>query len=250
MRLAMLADIHGNIQALQACLQHARAQQVQRLAFLGDLVGYGAHPAAVVERVMQLSEQGASVVRGNHDAMAVHPPKTITTVGENTAHWTHAQLSAAQRNWLDALPYIVRQGPLLLVHASVNEPQAWHYIYDEHSASASMRAATQWPEIHYIFSGHVHEQSLYFRSANADLMKFSPQAAVSIAVAPQRQWLGTVGSVGQPRDGKPDAMYAIFDTDRWTITYHRVAYDHCAAANDIRRAGLPEFFALRLAKGR
>ena len=250
MRLALMSDIHGNIRALDSCLLHARAQRVQRFAFLGDLVGYGANPAAVLERIMLLTEEGASVLKGNHDAMAVRPPPEVKTIGEQTAHWTHHQLSSAQRAWLDALPYTEQQDKVLLVHASLDQPERWRYVYDERSATDSLNAAAQRPEIRYIFGGHVHEQALYYRGASTHLMKFSPQAGIAVPVAPHRQWLSTVGSVGQPRDGNPESMYAIFDTGRWNITFHRVPYDHCAAANDIRRAGLPEYFALRLESGR
>ena len=81
-------------------------------------------------------------------------------------------------------------------------------------------------------------------------MKFTPQAGVALPVPTHRQWLSTVGSVGQPRDGRPEAMYAMLDTDSWKLTFFRVPYDHYAAASAIRAAGLPEFFAERLEKGR
>jgi diadenosine tetraphosphatase ApaH/serine/threonine PP2A family protein phosphatase len=81
-------------------------------------------------------------------------------------------------------------------------------------------------------------------------MKFTPQPGVAVPVPPHRQWLSTIGSVGQPRDGKTEAMYALIDTDRWQLTFHRVAYDYQAAASAIRTAGLPEFLAERLEKGR
>ena len=80
MRLALMSDIHGNIQALDACLHHARAHKAQRFAFLGDMVGYGADPEAVLERIMLLTEEGATVLKGNHDAMAVNPPAEVKNV--------------------------------------------------------------------------------------------------------------------------------------------------------------------------
>jgi diadenosine tetraphosphatase ApaH/serine/threonine PP2A family protein phosphatase len=101
-----------------------------------------------------------------------------------------------------------------------------------------------------VFGGHVHEQSLYYRGSAAGLMKFSPQPGVAVPVPSHRQWLATVGSVGQPRDGKPEAMYALIDTERWQLSFHRVPYDHFAAAWAIRAAGLPAQFADRLEKGR
>jgi len=250
MKLALLSDIHANIQALDACLLHARAQKAQRFAFLGDLVGYGANPCEVVERVMLLTEEGATVIKGNHDEMAVTPPTEVKHVGASTAAWTHQQLSAAHRTWLDTLPMVLHQDKILMVHASADAPDLWRYVYDERAATVSLDAAAQWPGVRYVFGGHVHEQSLYYRGSSAGLMKFSPQPGVALPVPSHRQWLSTVGSVGQPRDGRVDAMYATLDTDRWQLTFHRVPYDHYAAASAIRAAGLPEFFAERLEKGR
>ena len=249
MRIALLSDIHANLQALDACLEHAHAQRAQRYAFLGDLVGYGADPVAVVDRVMQLVEEGAVAIKGNHDAMAVAPPEQVSTVGDTTAYWTHIQLSPARRAWLDALPLTVHEESVLLVHASVNEPELWRYVYDERGASASLDASSAWAGVRYVFGGHVHRQTLYYRGAADDLMMFVPQAGVAIPVPRHRQWLATVGSVGQPRDGKPLAMYALFDTERARLTFHRVAYDHHSAAAAIRRAGLPDYFAARLEAG-
>ena len=250
MRLALMSDIHGNIQALDACLEHARTQSPQRFAFLGDLVGYGADPCAVIDRVMLLAEEGATVLKGNHDALAVSPPSEVKTTGESTAGWTHQQLSAAQRGWLDQLPLISHQDTVLLVHASVDGPELWRYVYDERAAGASLDAAKAWPDVRYVFGGHVHEQTLYYRGATDGLMKFTPQPGIAVPVPRHRQWLSTVGSVGQPRDGKPAAMYALLDTDRSQLTFHRVPYDHASAAAAIRRAGLPVFFADRLEQGR
>ncbi len=250
MRLALMSDIHGNIQALDACLLHARAQKAQRFAFLGDLVGYGANPREVVDRVMLLTEEGATVIKGNHDEMAVHPPAEVKHVGASTAAWTHSQLKPEHRAWLDALPMTLHQDKMLLVHASADGPELWRYVYDERAATASLDAAARWPDVRYVFGGHVHEQTLYYRGANSGLMKFNPQPGVALPVPCHRQWLSTVGSVGQPRDGRPDAMYALLDTERWQLTFHRVGYDFDAAATAIRAAGLPEFFAERLEKGR
>ena len=250
MKLALMSDIHGNIQALDACLLHARGQKVQRFAFLGDLVGYGANPAEVMERVMQLTAEGASVIKGNHDEMAVNPPAEVKHVGASTAAWTHSCLSTAQRAWLAALPMTLHMDNILLVHASADGPELWRYVYDERAATASLDAASARDGVRYVFGGHVHEQSLYYRGSTAGLMKFTPQAGVALPVPTHRQWLSTVGSVGQPRDGRPEAMYAMLDTDSWKLTFFRVPYDHYAAASAIRAAGLPEFFAERLEKGR
>jgi diadenosine tetraphosphatase ApaH/serine/threonine PP2A family protein phosphatase len=251
MKFALLSDIHANLQALEACLEHARAQQAQRFVFLGDMVGYGADPGVVVDRIKLLSEEGAIVLKGNHDSMAVTPPASVKTVGESTAQWTHAQLSPEQRSWIDALPLTAQYETTLFVHASADAPELWRYVYDQRAATASLDAAVAgWSDVRYVFGGHVHLQTLYYRGSSAGLMMFTPQAGVSVPVPKHRQWLSTVGSVGQPRDGKPLAMYAMFDTERAQLTFHRVPYDHHAAAGSIRRAGLPDFFADRLERGR
>lgn len=249
MRLALLSDIHANLQALDACLAHARAQRAQRFVFLGDMVGYGGDPGAVVDRIMLLTEEGAMVLKGNHDAAALNPPTEVKTVGDSTAAWTHRQLSAAQRDWMAQLPLTIHHETALFVHASADAPELWRYVYDQRAAAASLDAATAWSGVRYVFGGHVHKQTLYYRGASQDLMMFVPQAGVAVPVPKHRQWLATIGSVGQPRDGKPLAMYALFDTERAQLTFHRVPYDHPTAAATIRRAGLPEFFAERLETG-
>ena len=250
MRLALLSDIHANIQALEACITHARAQQAERFVFLGDMVGYGANPGAVVDRIRQLTEEGAMAIQGNHDAMAVTPPLEVRTVGDSTAAWTHHELSADQREWTSRLPLTLQHESALFVHASANDPQLWRYVYDARAAQDSLSAAAAWPGVQYVFGGHVHLQALYYQGTDGALMPFAPQPGVAIPVPSHRQWLATVGSVGQPRDGNTLAMYCLFDTAGAQLTFHRVRYDHFAAAAAIRSAGLHEFFADRLERGR
>jgi len=250
MRLALLSDIHANIQAFDACLAHAREHGAQQFALLGDLVGYGADPVAVVERVRHLADQGALLVKGNHDALAVKPPAQVLTLGDRTAAWTHAQLDESQRRFLDRLPLTLQHEAILLTHASVDEPQLWRYVYDERAAGASLDAAAELTGVRYVFCGHVHLQTLYHRGAGADLTKLIPTPGAAVPVPGHRRWLATIGSAGQPRDRNPEAMYAQFDTDKLQLTFQRVAYDHDAAAIAIRRAGLPVMFADRLELGR
>ena len=250
MRTAPLSDIQANIQALEACLAHARSQQVDRFVFLGDMVGYGANPGAVVDRIMQLTEEGALALQGNHDAMAVSPPAEVRTVGDSTAAWTHHELLPDQRDWISRLPLTQQHEHALFVHASANDPQLWRYVYDARAAKDSLDGAAAWPGVQYVFGGHVHLQTLYYQGADSALMPFAPQPGIAIPVPPHRKWLATVGSAGQPRDGNTLAMYCLFDMARAQLTFHRVAYDHFAAAEAIRRVGLHEFFADRLERGR
>lgn len=252
MKLALLSDIHANIQAFEACLAHARSLGAEQYALLGDLVGYGADPVAVVQRAQELAQGGAVLIKGNHDAMAVAPPVDAKTFGDSTAEWTHAQLDASQRSFLDKMPMTHNQQTMLLVHASMDGPELWRYVYDERAAGASLDAAAALPEVRHVFGGHVHMQTLYYRGAGsgAGLMKFTPTPGVPLPVPRHRHWLATIGSVGQPRDGNPQAMFAMFDTVRLQLTFQRVSYDHQGAAAAIRKAGLPPFMADRLGQGR
>jgi diadenosine tetraphosphatase ApaH/serine/threonine PP2A family protein phosphatase len=252
MKLALLSDIHSNLHALDACLSHAQAQGADRIAVLGDLVGYGASPSEVVARCQALQAQGAIVLRGNHEASVQrHAGMTAQadTLGNQTAEWTHDQLSPAQRFWLEILPLTAHVEQTLLVHASADAPEKWRYVTDERIAALSLDAACVNPEVRYVFGGHVHHPSLYYRGTGRQLMAFKPTAGVAIPVPAHRRWIATVGSVSQPRDGNPRAMYALFDSTAGQLTFHRVAYDHMAAARCVREAGLPEFCARRLETG-
>ncbi len=250
MKLALLSDIHANLQAFEACVAHAQAAGAQRFALLGDLVGYGAEPVAVLQQIMEMADEGAIVLKGNHDEMAVTPDGANKTLGGSTADWTHAQLDTGQRDFLDKLPLTHREDLILLVHASVDSPGRWRYVDDERSAGASLDACAEQSGVQYVFGGHVHQQMLYYRGMGRGLMKFAPTPGVPVPMPRHRQWVATIGSVGQPRDGDPRAMYALFDTATAQATFHRVAYDYQSAAAAIRAAGLPEFFAKRLEDGR
>ena len=254
MKYALLSDIHSNLHALDACLAHARTQGAERIAILGDLVSYGAFPAEVVARCQALQQEGAIVLRGNHEELIqshnLSEAHTTGSYGGQTAEWTHQQLSPAQRFWLEVLPLTAQEGAVLFVHASADAPERWRYVEDDRVASLSLDAATQHPEVRFVFGGHVHHQSLYYRGTGRQLMRFEPTPGVPIPTPKHRHWIATIGSVGQPRDGNPKAMYAVFDDTACRLTFHRVGYDHLAAARAVRDAGLPEFFAARLESGR
>ncbi|NRF67633.1 metallophosphoesterase family protein [Aquincola sp. S2] len=246
MKLALFADIHSNLEALSACLDHARQQGADRHAFLGDLVGYGADPGAVLELVEQHVAQGAVAVLGNHDAAVLgRPVEPMTASAQAAIEWTRAVLSARQRSFLDGLPMIVREDPITFVHASAVAPEQWDYVSSPLQAQASMRAAGTT----YLFCGHVHEPVLYYIGAGGRPMPFQPVPGSAIPIGPHRQWLAIVGSAGQPRDGNYEACYALLDLPRARLTFFRVPYDVATAAAKVRAAGLPERLALRLENG-
>ena len=246
MKLALLADIHGNIEALTACLEHAQGHGAVRYAFLGDLVGYGADPVAVLDLVESYVVRGAVVVCGNHDAaVAGNVSETMNEAAEAAVAWTRAQLGDRQRSFLESLPMTVREGKILFVHASADAPEKWIYISDPLCAAHSMAAT----DAQYVFCGHVHEQVLYYIGASGRPLPFTPVSGTPIPVGAHRKWLTIVGSAGQPRDGNTAACYAILDMKRSMLTFYRVPYDYPAAAAKIRAAGLPERLALRIEHG-
>jgi diadenosine tetraphosphatase ApaH/serine/threonine PP2A family protein phosphatase len=249
MKLALLADLHANRHALQACLADARARGAQQYAFLGDLVGYGAEPAAVLDIVMAMARDGAWVLRGNHDDAALGAPVGTDRADGAGAAWTRTQLTPAHREFMAKLPLALRHDFIMLVHASANDPQRWDYVKDSITASMSLNAAAAAGASH-VFCGHVHEQRLFFEGAAQRVMAFEPTPDIAVPVPRHRHWLATVGSAGQPRDGRSEAMYAIFETAPPQLTFVRVPYDHEGAARAIIAAGLPEFYAQRLAQGR
>ena len=245
-KLALFADIHGNLEAISACLAHAKRLGAERYAFLGDLVGYGADPVAVLDLVEQYAADGAVAVLGNHDAAALGGPVDEMNANAQVAiAWTRTQLGARQRAFLDALPLTAKGDNMLFVHASAAAPQRWTYVTDAADAEQSMNAA----DSSYIFCGHVHQPMLYYMGTDRRPLPFVPVPGIPIPAGRHRRWLAIVGSAGQPRDGNNAACYAFFDTESDRLTYFRVPYDHGIAAQKIRAAGLPSRLALRLERG-
>jgi len=243
--IALLSDIHGNLEALEACLRHATNTGAERYAFLGDLVGYGADPQSVVDIVASYAARGAVVVKGNHDEAMVKTPRYMNESVRAVIDWTRGALSSDAKAFLAGMPLCVREEQMCFVHASAAAPERWDYVDSPAAAQRSVEAAST----AYTFSGHVHDQELYTRGAVGKMIVFRPAHGRPIPIGRHRPWLALVGSVGQPRDNNPAAAYAQFDTKEEKITFRRVPYDHFAAAQKIRAAGLPESIAYRVEKG-
>jgi len=247
MLIAILTDIHANREAMTACLAHAKERHAQRYAFLGDLVGYGADPAWVVDTVMDYVEQGAFAVQGNHDAAVTQAPsRHMNPQARAVVEWTRAQLDERQLRFLDTLPLTQEYNNLLFVHATAAEPKSWEYINGTLEAVKSMHAT----RCRITFCGHVHEPALYNLSPTGKVSSFVPTGDSSIPLGTQRRWLVLPGSTGQPRDGNPAACYALFDDTTYELIYFRVPYDYETAAAKIHAAGLPQSIGHRLAHGR
>jgi diadenosine tetraphosphatase ApaH/serine/threonine PP2A family protein phosphatase len=245
MLIAFLADIHANREALTACLEDAERAGVGRYVFLGDLVGYGADPVWVIDRVAAMIEDGAIAVRGNHDTAIGDPSDGMIAEARQAIEWTATRLDTKSKALLAALPLSIAEGDRLFVHASAAAPHSWIYITDEIRAEQSLMATHHW----LTFCGHTHLPALFHATALTPPQRHRPVAGKAMPLLAQRRWVAVLGAVGQPRDQNPAACYGLFDDVRNTLTYVRVPYDTDLAARKIRLAGLPEILAARLAMG-
>jgi diadenosine tetraphosphatase ApaH/serine/threonine PP2A family protein phosphatase len=245
MRIALLTDIHGNREALVACLDHANRNGVDRYVFLGDYVGYGADPRWVIETVMAHVERGAIAVLGNHDAAVFDNSGRMNEDATAAIEWTKTQLDGTHRDFLSRLPLIAEEGAHLFVHANPSAPAAWEYITDLYNASRNLIAT----QVHATFCGHTHVPALYHMSMTGKFSSFEPVDRVDIPLTSRRRWLAVIGAVGQPRDHNPAACYAVLDHVHDVLTYVRVPYDIETAARKIREAGLPVSLSDRLFRG-
>lgn len=252
MRLAIFSDLHSNLAAFSACMNDANTRGYDQVMVLGDMVGYGPHPVEVVEMCRSLESKGAIVLRGNHDEVR-HPTPDLSSRSSAqaiAAEWTSRQLEDSAKSWLSALPYLHVMGEVALVHATLDSPASWHYASDPVYAARSLAAAHDQHGARVVLCGHVHQQYLFYQGRGRELMRFVPTPNVPLKIPSPRQWLATVGSVGQPRDGDPRANYAILDLGAGSLEFHRVAYDIVDTVKAIHACGLPSELASRLELGR
>ena len=249
MKYLVISDIHANLEALEATL--AAGGDHDGLLVLGDLVGYGADPNPVVERIRALPS--AAIIRGNHDKVAagLDDVEGFNYLARHAIEWTAAALTPDNRAWLTALP----KGPLVvdplveICHGAPFDEDT--YICDDLDATRALRAARA-PLCLY---GHTHVPAAFRlerRGANGNMEMLGPPRGPRFRVALDRdaKYLVNCGAVGQPRDGDPQAAFGMLDTDAHVLTIMRVPYDVAAAQAKIIAAGLPEVLAQRLALGR
>jgi predicted phosphodiesterase len=246
-RVAILADIHANLPALEAVLATTADIGVTEYVLLGDVVGYGPHPEACVERVAQLPLLAA--VRGNHDQAVVsgEPELGMRPMAQASLVWTQTQLSVASKAWLGALPTFWRQGPIMAVHGSLLDPQHMYgYIYDM-TYEANLQAARSLG-LGALFFGHSHFPVVY-RQCHGFIEQRLPTQTVRL-LEPGRCLLLNPGSVGQPRDRDSRAAFAIWEQTSQQVHFLRQVYPLMQTIQDIRRAGLSDMLAQRLEAGR
>ena len=246
MRYLVLTDIHANLEALEACVADAQKRYDQTLV-LGDLVGYGGDPNAVVELVQSL--EPIAIVRGNHDKVAcgLEQAEGFNAVAKSAAKWTLEVLKPEHRDWLCALP----EGPIdvddvvQICHGSPFDEDA--YIFDETDAIRALKCSNR----QLCLFGHTH-YPVTFELANDsfDSMGSASAPQMHVQMRDGCKYLINPGSVGQPRDGDPRAAYAIVDTAVRLVELYRTRYAVEDAQNKVVKAGLPDVLAQRLAVGR
>ena len=245
MRLAVLTDIHGNREAFAAVLADLEGRQIDRIALLGDIVGYGPDPDWCCDRAMALVAEGAVAVQGNHDAAIAAMDPAMNANARKVIDWTRPRLSPAQQAFLAGLPLVADLGDLRLVHASAHAPGDWIYVTSDQRARPSFRACAA----RVILCGHVHVPALMSCDMGGQVREQRIPQGSPVPLIRSRRWLAVVGSVGQPRDRVPQAAYAIWDEACNELTFRRVPYDCATTAAKVRAAGLPESLALRLLRG-
>jgi len=242
MRVAILSDIHGNRQALEAVLEAVEPYAVDELWCLGDVVGYGADPTACCALVR---ERADVCLAGNHDLAVTGeiPTDEFARGAAVAAEWTRETIDPQELDWLATLRPSHERGGIALYHGSPREP-VWEYVLDPLTAAISMDIQTE----RVAAIGHSHVALSYHRPPEGDASGTRRDRGDRVTLDPG-EWMLNPGSVGQPRDGDPRAAWLVLDTGEQTAEWHRTAYDIAAAQTAIRRARLPESLAERLEYG-
>ena len=247
MRYLVISDIHANLEAYETVMTASREFGWERVIVLGDLVGYGGDPNAVVDRVRELGPH--ALIRGNHDKVGsgIETADGFNAVARSAIRWTYDPLTEANRGWLAALPAgpVDVDGAFEICHGTPFDEDA--YVFDDLDALRALHASRR----DLCLFGHTHVQVGYSLARNQFAVETNGDARpFDIALKPETKYLINPGSVGQPRDGDPRAGFGIVDADTVTVTIHRIPYPIAKAQARIVEQGLPEILAERLAVGR
>lgn len=242
MRILVMSDIHANYTALEAVLKDAG--EVDETWCLGDLVGYGPDPNAVVEEVREI--KNLTCLLGNHDVAVIGrmPLETFNGEARRSLAYHEKVLSASNMDYMRSLPTQTKvRGEATLAHGSPRDP-LWEYILNTLSARLNFdHFDTPW-----CFVGHSHIQCMFALDEKTDRVSLE-QVKPNVTISLQPKLILNPGSVGQPRDRDPRAAFAIYDTEARTWTPRRAAYNIAEVQERIRSAGLPEKHAVRIAEG-
>ncbi len=240
MRYGIFGDVHSNIEALDAVLAALDAENCKKIFCLGDIVGYGANPKECLDRIRN---RQIVTVAGNHDLAAVNrfDLSFFNSSAREAMLYTIQRLAPADLEFLATLPLTKTTPDFALVHSSPRKPENFDYIFTLSQAEEAFEEV----ESNVTFIGHSHVPVIFFQEYG----ETDDSEASEFYLRRNRKIIFNCGSVGQPRDGNPDACYVIFDTDIAKIKLQRIAYDVDAAARKIIDADLPLILAERLYKG-
>jgi predicted phosphodiesterase len=240
MRFAIFGDIHSNLEALNAVLADAAAHGVTHYACLGDIVGYAANPAECLEIVRGLE---CPVVQGNHDEQACAGDELsgFNPLAQQAIDWTRSQLTDEQKAWLRNLKFVRQVRDFTIVHATLDTPHRWGYVFNQLDAEASFN----YQHTQVCFYGHTHTPRAYIRDGMVRGQPFE-----SLLIEPGKKYFINVGSVGQPRDGDWHCSYCLYCPEQKEIILRRLEYDIFTTQDKILAAGLPQKLADRLALGK
>ncbi|HEV8336983.1 MAG TPA: metallophosphoesterase family protein [Candidatus Polarisedimenticolia bacterium] len=245
MRTVIFSDLHSNLEATRAVLASARSHSFDAAVVLGDLVGYGASPAEVIEAVRELNP--VALVRGNHDKVVagIDDGEGFNPVALESARINRGLLRPGQREFLTAMP----RGPFpvgggfWIAHGSPADED--EYLVEERQAAWIFEQS----DFRICFFGHTHVAGAFVLKEGR-VERFLPRGAqTTLLLKPEARYLINPGSVGQPRDEDPRASYAIYDEAAGETVFHRVDYPIPSAQERMRRLGLPSVLAERLAWG-
>jgi diadenosine tetraphosphatase ApaH/serine/threonine PP2A family protein phosphatase len=240
MRIAILSDLHANLEATEAVLADARKRDCTDYICLGDVVGYNANPRECVEIVQKLE---CPIVKGNHDEQASldESSRDFNALAEMAINWTREQLTEPDKQWLRDLSLSRQVRDFTIVHATLDSPEQWGYVFNTLDAAASF--AHQ--DTTVCFFGHTHVAGAFVRDDGVKRVKVD-----ELEIEPAKKYFINTGSVGQPRDGDWRAAYCIYHLDKNIVEQRRVKYDLATAQDKIIKAGLPRLLAERLKLGR
>ena len=244
MRCLVVADVHSNLEALEAVVAHAEASGgFERVLCLGDVVGYGPDPGPCIALLRSYPH---AAVAGNHDLAAIGELslETFNPVARAAAVWTHARLTPDEAEYLRAAPLRHEEGGVTLVHGTPREP-VWEYFLPWLMSRQATDECFGLFRTPLCLLGHSH---LPFRcDESGRVSALVPGEPVPVDSA---RFIVNPGSVGQPRDGDPRAACAVYDSDTATLTHYRVPYDIERTQVKMASVGLPDLLAVRLSFGR
>jgi len=240
MRLAIFSDIHSNLEALQAVLADARARECTEFVCLGDVVGYNANPHECVELVREMD---CPLVKGNHDEQAslAESSRDFNEMAEQAIEWTRKNLTEDDKAWLRGLRLQRQVRDFTIVHATLDTPEQWGYVFNNLDAAASFT----YQHTTVCFFGHTHVPMAFIRDEGVKRVRIE-----QLRIEPTKKYFINTGSVGQPRDADWRAAYCIYHIEKNVVEQRRLKYNLAAAQKKIIEAGLPRLLAERLAIGR